>query len=60
ITTETLHYGQQLATVALPAHPLMKTPEALKVVGPKAFGYADLDFVPLGAPNAAGIGKGTP
>ena len=47
ITTEMLRYGQQLATVALPAHALMKTPEALKVVGPKAFGYADLDFVPL-------------
>ena len=60
ITTEMLRYGQQLATVALPAHALMKTPEALKVVGPKAFGYADLDFVPLEAPNVAGIGKGAP
>ena len=38
----------------------MKTPEALKVVGPKAFGYADLDFVPLEAPNVAGIGKEAP
>jgi hypothetical protein len=25
----------------------MKTPEALKVVGPKAFGYPDIEFVPL-------------
>ena len=47
ITTEMLRYGQQIATIALPAHELMKTPEALKVVGPKAFGYADLEFVPL-------------
>ena len=60
VTTEMLRYGQQLATVALPAHRLMKTPEALKVVGPKAFGYTDLDFVPLQASNAAGIGKGAP
>ena len=60
ITTETLRYGQQLATVALPAHELMKTPEALKVVGPKAFGYADIDFVPLQASNAAGIRKAAP
>ncbi len=60
ITTETLRFGQQLATIALPAHDLMKTPEALKVVGPKAFGYADLDFVPLKASNAAGIGKDAP
>jgi uncharacterized protein len=47
ITTEVLRYGQQLATVALPAHDLMKTPEALKVVGPKAFGYPDIEFVAL-------------
>ena len=54
ITTETLRFGQRLATIALPAHDLMKTPEALKVVGPKAFGYADLDFVPFDASSVAG------
>ena len=47
ITTETLRYGQQLAVIGLPAHDLMKTPEALKVVGPAAFGYPDLTYVPL-------------
>jgi uncharacterized protein len=47
ITTEILRYGQQLAVIGLPAHDLMKTPEALKVVGPKAFGYPDIEFVPL-------------
>ena len=36
----------------------MKTPEALKVVGPKAFGYPDIDFVPLQASNAAGSRRG--
>jgi DUF917 family protein len=53
ITTETLRYGQQIATIALPAHELMTTAQALEVVGPKAFGYADLDFVPLKPQNAA-------
>jgi hypothetical protein len=47
ITTETLRYGQQLAVIGLPAHDLMKTPEALKVVGPAAFGYPELTYVPL-------------
>jgi DUF917 family protein len=35
------------AVIGLPVHPLMKTPEALKVVGPQAFGYPDLVFQPL-------------
>jgi DUF917 family protein len=52
ITTETLRYGQQIATIALPAHDLMTSPAALKVVGPKAFGYADLDFIPLKLTNS--------
>jgi DUF917 family protein len=47
ITTETLRYGQQIATIGLPAHDLMKTPRALEVVGPKAFGYPDIPFIPL-------------
>ena len=47
ITTETLRYGQQIATIGLPAHRLMTTPAALEVVGPKAFGYPDIPFVPL-------------
>ena len=47
ITTEVLRYGQRVATIALPAHPLLKTPEALKVVGPAAFGYPDIPYNPL-------------
>jgi len=42
-----LRYGQQLAVIGIPAHGLMKTPEALKVVGPRAFGYPELEYVPL-------------
>jgi DUF917 family protein len=49
ITTEMLRYGQQLAVIGIPAHALMKPPEALKVVGLKAFGYPELEYVPLAA-----------
>ena len=47
LTTEVLRYGQRIAVIGLPVHPLMKTPEALKVVGPQAFGYPELTFQPL-------------
>lgn len=48
ITTEMLRYGQRIAVLGLPAHALMKTPEALEVVGPAAFGYDDITFTPMG------------
>ena len=44
ITTEMLRYGQRVAVLGLPAHPLMRSPEALKVVGPTAFGYSEITF----------------
>ena len=44
--TDELRFGLQVAAVALPATPLLRTPEALAVVGPRAFGY-DLDYAPL-------------
>ncbi len=47
ITTEMLRYGQRVAVIGLPAHPLLKTGPALAVVGPQAFGYAELEFRPL-------------
>jgi DUF917 family protein len=47
ITTEVLRYGQRIAVIGLPVHDLMKTPRALEIVGPKAFGYPDLQFSPL-------------
>ena len=49
ITTEMLRYGQQLATIALPAHDLLRTGPALEVVGPAAFGYPELTYRPLAA-----------
>lgn len=47
ITTEMLRYGQRIAVLGLPAHPLMRSPEALEVVGPAAFGYPDIIFKPM-------------
>ena len=46
ITTETLRYGFRVAIVGIPAHPRLKTPQAIEVVGPRAFGY-DLGYRPL-------------
>ena len=53
ITTEVLRYGQRVAVLGLPVHPLMKTEKALDVVGPKAFGYPELAFVPIVASQAS-------
>lgn len=47
ITTEVLRYGQRIAVLALPCHDLLRAPEALRVVGPKAFGYDDITYKPL-------------
>ncbi|HWK66913.1 MAG TPA: DUF917 domain-containing protein [Rhizobiaceae bacterium] len=47
LTTEVLRYGQRIAVVGLPAHELLKSQKALAVVGPKAFGYPELEFKPL-------------
>lgn len=47
ITTEVLRYGQRVAVIGLPAHELLKTAQALDIVGPQAFGYRELAFSPL-------------
>lgn len=47
ITTEMLRYGQRVAVVALPCHPLLATPQALEVVGPKGFGFRDIIYRPM-------------
>lgn len=46
ITTEGLKYGQRVAVVGISAAPIMRSPEALAVFGPQAFGL-DEPFVPL-------------
>lgn len=52
ITTEILRYGQRIAVIGLPVHDLMKTPQALDIVGPAAFGYPELTFIPLASSPA--------
>ena len=46
ITTELLRYGQRVSVVGIQCHPLLATPQALEVVGPRAFGY-DVAYEPL-------------
>ena len=48
ITTEDVQYGLRVAVLVLACSPLLKTDIALKVIGPKAFGYADVEFKPIG------------
>lgn len=55
ITTDVLRYGQRVAIVALPCHPVLRTPEALAVVGPSAFGFEGVAFQPLPLPNAESL-----
>ncbi len=62
ITTEMLRYGQRIAVLALPCHDLLRTPEALAVIGPAAFGYPDIAYCPLATvaeSHAAGPGGET-
>jgi uncharacterized protein len=47
ITTEVLRYGLRADVLGIPAPVELKTPEALAVVGPEAFGYPDVAFEPL-------------
>lgn len=53
ITTELLRYGQRIAVLALPCHPLLRSDEALNVVGPAAFGHPDITYAPLAEKGAA-------
>lgn len=46
LTGEALRYGQRVKVVGYSAHPLLKHPESLEVVGPRMFGI-DEDFVPI-------------
>ncbi|MDD9991119.1 MAG: DUF917 domain-containing protein [Rhodospirillales bacterium] len=48
ITTEGLKYGQRVRVVGVSVPPVMRTPEALAVFGPKYFGIADV-YTPIEA-----------
>lgn len=46
ITTDGLRYGQRVRVMAVSAPPILRTPEALEIVGPQCFGL-DEPFHPL-------------
>jgi len=48
ISTEEIRYGMRVAVIGLPASPLLRSMEALAVIGPRAFGY-DFDYQPIGS-----------
>ncbi|HEU5430394.1 MAG TPA: DUF917 domain-containing protein [Thermomicrobiales bacterium] len=56
ITTEIVRYGLRVAVLGIPAPDLLKTPQALAVIGPAAFGYRDVLYAPL--PGRYGGGSG--
>lgn len=47
ITTEIVRYGMRVAVIGYPAPEKLKTVAALDVVGPAAFGYPDIEYVPM-------------
>ena len=52
ITTEVVRYGLRVQVLGIPAPAQLKTEQALRWVGPRAFGY-DLDFAPLALATVA-------
>ncbi len=46
VATEMVRYGQRVTVIAMPCHPLWRTPRGLEVAGPRVFGY-DFDFTPV-------------
>jgi len=47
ITTELLRYGLRIIVFGIPAPVELKTQRALEVIGPAAFGYPDVPFIPM-------------
>lgn len=45
-TTERLRYGQRVSVLVIPAPPIMKTAQALRIWGPRRFGY-DSDYTAM-------------
>jgi DUF917 family protein len=52
ITTEVVRYGLRVQVLGIPAPAQLKTEQALRWVGPRAFGY-DLEFAPLALATVA-------
>lgn len=48
LSTDEFHYGLNVAVLALPAPPSLRTVQALMVVGPPAFGFKNVTYKPVG------------
>jgi DUF917 family protein len=46
VSTEVLRYGLRVVVLMMPCAPQLRTEQALRVVGPRAFGY-DIDYRPM-------------
>lgn len=57
VTTEVVRYGLRVVVLGIPAPAMLKTPEALAVVGPAAFGYPDVPYAPLSGWYGVGAGR---
>ncbi len=55
ITTEQLRYGLRVTVLAIPCSDKLRTPQALAVVGPSAFGYPEVTYIPLPKTPGQGI-----
>ena len=55
ITTEIVRYGLRVVVLGIPAPEMLKTQEALRVIGPEAFGYDGVPYVPLPGRFGAGL-----
>jgi len=47
ITTEQLRYGLRVTVLGIPCSDKLRTPRALEVIGPTAFGYPEVTYVPM-------------
>jgi DUF917 family protein len=55
ITTEQLRYGLRVTVLGIPCSDMLRTPEALAVVGPAAFGYPEVTYKPIPKTPGQGI-----
>lgn len=49
VCTEEYRYGLRVSVLGLPANDILRTPEALRWVGPGYFGYTGVEYRPLGS-----------
>ena len=55
ITTEQLRYGLRVTVLGIPCSDKLRTEVALKVVGPAAFGYPEVTYVPMAKTPGIGL-----